>query len=599
MLTSLPVGGPDGVPVTDPPGALLISGASGIEITVKAAEGTVIGVPYYWQDGVWQPLLGDATVAPRQVKAIAAGVDIGHLAFNKPATPLWFAVLETGGGTVSFCDIREADGTATLGLQEVSGAGGGGGGGDATAANQVIGNASLASIDGKLTAPLSVTGPLTDTQLRASAVSVTGPLTDAQLRATPVPVSGPLTDTQLRASAVPVSAASLPLPTGAATEVTLAAAAASLSSLDGKLANPMPVSAASLPLPAGAATSANQATEIASLASIDSKLTSPLSVTGPLTDAQLRATAVPVSGPLTDAQLRASAVPVSAASLPLPTGAATAANQTNGTQLAQVSNGTNSAGVLNTAPVGTEYGLLVRTLGSTSAVITSIPYSGLTAALVPVQAAYVGGADSNGLLRGFASNADNDANPSAGKMVTMPAVTKNTAPTWQNNKVVPLWVDTSSALLMTSAAQGAAAATASAWPIKITDGTSTSAVKAASTAAAATDPALVVAVRPTVTQPSTSTKTTFTGISSSTSLQVFASTPAAKGRKIYNSGTVVVYISEGSGAHTGQSTASYEIAPGATWVMPIRFDGAPDWTGEVRAIVGGSTNGSLVTTEIT
>jgi hypothetical protein len=43
-----------------------------------------------------------------------------------------------------------------------------------------------------------------------------------------------------------------------------------------------------------------------------------------------------VSGPLTDAQLRASAVPISAASLPLPTGAATAANQTNGTQLVQL-----------------------------------------------------------------------------------------------------------------------------------------------------------------------------------------------------------------------------------------------------------------------
>lgn len=63
--------------------------------------------------------------------------------------------------------------------------------GAATAANQVTGNASLASIDSKLTAPLSVTGPLTDAQLRASAV--------------------------------PVSAASLPLPTGAATEATLSA----------------------------------------------------------------------------------------------------------------------------------------------------------------------------------------------------------------------------------------------------------------------------------------------------------------------------------------------------------------------------------------
>lgn len=33
---------------------------------------------------------------------------------------------------------------------------------------------------------------------------VSGPLTDTELRATPVPVSGPLTDTQLRATPVPV-----------------------------------------------------------------------------------------------------------------------------------------------------------------------------------------------------------------------------------------------------------------------------------------------------------------------------------------------------------------------------------------------------------
>jgi hypothetical protein len=63
---------------------------------------------------------------------------------------------------------------------------------------------------------VSVTGPLTDTQLRATAVPVSGPLTDTQLRALAVPVSGtfwqatqpvsgPLTDTQLRAAAVPVS----------------------------------------------------------------------------------------------------------------------------------------------------------------------------------------------------------------------------------------------------------------------------------------------------------------------------------------------------------------------------------------------------------
>jgi hypothetical protein len=127
-------------------------------------------------------------------------------------------------------------------------------------------------------ASIPVTGPLTDTQLRATAVAVSGtvtantgltPLTDTQLRATSVPVSlasvpshpvtGPLTDTQLRATAVPVS---------------------------------------------GTVTANTGLT--------------------PLTDTQLRATAVPVSGtvtantgltqPLTDTQLRAASVPVSFAS---------------------------------------------------------------------------------------------------------------------------------------------------------------------------------------------------------------------------------------------------------------------------------------------
>ncbi len=46
--------------------------------------------------------------------------------------------------------------------------------------------------------------------------------------ASSVAVTGPLTDTQLRASAVPISAASLPLPTGAATETSLAIVAGAI-----------------------------------------------------------------------------------------------------------------------------------------------------------------------------------------------------------------------------------------------------------------------------------------------------------------------------------------------------------------------------------
>lgn len=110
-------------------------------------------------------------------------------------------------------------------------------------------------------------------------------------------------------------------------------------------ASPVPVSVA------GVATAANQATEIGGLAAIFARqadgtqhtivdgsvavtgmfwqATQPVS--GPLTDAQLRAVPVPVSGTvtvnlgLTDVQLRATAVPVSAAALPLPTGASTEA----------------------------------------------------------------------------------------------------------------------------------------------------------------------------------------------------------------------------------------------------------------------------------
>ena len=148
--------------------------------------------------------------------------------------------------------------------------------------------------------------------------------------------SQPLTDAQLRVTAVPVSVASLPLPTDAATQTTLALIKAKTDNLD--------VALSTRTKPADA-----QHVIIDSMPADESGLTDvqlravavPVSGTvavsnhpANLTDAQLRATAVPVSGTvavsnhpanLTDAQLRATAVPVSAASLPLPAGAATEA----------------------------------------------------------------------------------------------------------------------------------------------------------------------------------------------------------------------------------------------------------------------------------
>lgn len=130
----------------------------------------------------------------------------------------------------------------------------------------------------------AITG-LTDTELRATPLSVigtvvTGGLTDTQLRATPVPISGTVTS-NVGTGTRPVS--------GTFWQAT------------------QPVSAASLPLPAGAAIAANQQTNA-------------------ITDAQIRATPLPVSGTIT-ANAGSGTLAVSAASLPLPAGAATAAKQ--------------------------------------------------------------------------------------------------------------------------------------------------------------------------------------------------------------------------------------------------------------------------------
>lgn len=126
-------------------------------------------------------------------------------------------------------------------------------------------------------------------------------------------------------------------------------------------------------LPTGAATAARQDTGNASLSSIDGKtpalvggrqpvdgsgVTQPVS--GPLTDAQLRAAAVPVSGtvtatgPLTDVQLRATAVPVSGPltdgqlrATPVPVSGTVAATQ-GGTWTVQPGNTPNTAPWLTT-----------------------------------------------------------------------------------------------------------------------------------------------------------------------------------------------------------------------------------------------------------
>lgn len=310
----------------------------------------------------------------------------------------------------------------------------------------------LSALTVSISGSVAVTGPLTDTQLRATAVPVSGTFYQAtqpvSLASVPshavtnagtfavqasgtvtanagsgtFAVSGPVTDTQLRASAVPVdgsgvtqpvsgsvtanlgtlngaatsakqdtgnsslasldgkapalgqalAAGSVPVILPAATVTTLTPPAAitgfatsakqdtlqtaidaikvdvdkipaapataanqatantSLSSIDGKITavNTGAVVIASSALPSGAATDAKQDTGNTSLASIDTKLTNPLPISGTVT-----------TGGLTDTQLRATAVPISASSLPLPSTAATSTKQSDGSQKTQIVDG--------------------------------------------------------------------------------------------------------------------------------------------------------------------------------------------------------------------------------------------------------------------
>lgn len=144
-------------------------------------------------------------------------------------------------------------------------------------------------VSGTVTANTGLVQPLTDSQLRAAAVPVAGPLTDTQLRASAVSVSGtvstgltqPLTDTQLRASAVNVAVTSIP-------EV----------EIKNDSGNPVPVSGA---LSLTGSVKIEDAVNPLLRATVDSsgRIAVNTGLSQPLTDSQLRASAVVTIDPIT------------------------------------------------------------------------------------------------------------------------------------------------------------------------------------------------------------------------------------------------------------------------------------------------------------
>lgn len=146
-----------------------------------------------------------------------------------------------------------------------------GGSGLTTSVNQGAAGVAAWLVDGSAhTQPVSgtfwqATQPVSGTltcNAGTGTLAVSGPLTDAQLRATPVPISGTITASNsangATGSAVPSQATQI----GGSDGTNLRAVKVSSSgvvSVDGS-ASTQPISAASLPLPSGAATSALQST---------------------------------------------------------------------------------------------------------------------------------------------------------------------------------------------------------------------------------------------------------------------------------------------------------------------------------------------------
>ena len=184
--------------------------------------------------------------------------------------------------------------------------------------------------------------------------------------------------------------------------------------------------------------------------------------------------------------------PVSAASLPLPTGAATSANQTNGTQLTAIGNGTSTAAIkaASTAAVATDPALVVAISPNNTVAISAASLPLPTGAAT--SANQTNGTQLTAIGNGTSTAAIKAASTAA--VATDPALVVAISP---NNTVAI----SAAALPLPTGAATNAILTGGTQVTLIGNGTTNAALKAASTAAVAADPALVVAISPNNTVP--------------------------------------------------------------------------------------------------
>ena len=104
QTSPLPVGGPDSLLATSPPGA--VKQVNSFEVCLSVSAGSATVTPYFWSYGAWYPL-GDDITAPKSVTANFAGVANACARFVVPAVPRVWAFLKSGAGTVSVCGVDE------------------------------------------------------------------------------------------------------------------------------------------------------------------------------------------------------------------------------------------------------------------------------------------------------------------------------------------------------------------------------------------------------------------------------------------------------------------------------------------------------------
>jgi hypothetical protein len=367
-----------------------------------------------------------------------------------------------------------------------------------------------------------------------------------------------------------------------------------------------PISAASLPLPTGAATSSNQTTLGTQTTEInDGTRTAAIAAASTAATAAQTSLIVAISpnSPVPTGSNNIGSITNITGTVSLPTGAATSSNQTTiGSQTTEINDGTHTAAIkaASTAAVASDTSLVIAVspnspLPTGANVIGAVTQSGgpWTENLTQISGSAISTAATGVQKVGITGNTG-AAMDAAGQNAASPvnelliAGQFNTTPTTiTTGNISPLQLDSAANLLVnlktalpagannigsitnitgtvslpTGAATSANQTTLGSQTTEINDGTHTAAIKAASTAAVATDTSLVIAVSPNSPLPTgTNNVGSITNITGTVSLPTGAATSANQttvGTQTtqLNDGTRTAAIAAASTAATAAQTS--------------------------------------------